>query len=99
VFALYDLLFNVPFVLGAAGAALIMPRSGLSYPLIAIVTAGYVVAAAAYSLLQRQSAGGPPGSGPSSPAGPAGASPSADPPSTASPSTGTPSVAAQRNSA
>jgi len=99
VFALYDLLFNVPFVLGAAGAALIMPRSGLSYPLIAIVAAGYVVAAAAYSLLQRQSAGGPPGSGPSSPAGPAGASPSADPPSAASPSTGTPSTAAQRNSA
>jgi MFS family permease len=102
VFALYDLLFNVPFVLGAAGAALIMPRSGLSYPLIAIVAAGYVAAAAAYSLLyrplQRQSADGPPGSGPSSPAGPAAASPSADPLSADPPSAAASSRAAQRNS-
>jgi MFS family permease len=98
VFALYDLLFNVPFVLGAAGAALIMPRNGLSYPLIAIVAAGYVAAAAAYSLVQRQSAGEPPGSGPSSPAGPPAASPSAADPSPAASSRAARSSAAQRNS-
>jgi MFS family permease len=98
VFALYDLLFNVPFVLGAAGAALIMPRNGLSYPLIAIVAGGYVAAAAAYSLAQRQSAGEPPGSGPSSPAGPPAASPSAADPSPAASSPAARSSAAQRNS-
>jgi MFS family permease len=96
VFALYDLVFNVPFVVGAAGASLIMPRSGLSYPLIAIVAAGYVAAAAAYALLfrpLRQPGDGPSGPGPSSPAGPSAAAPSADPPSTAAPSS-----AAQRSS-
>ncbi len=54
VFSLYDMLFNVPFVIGAAGSALIMPLDGRSYPLIAVVATGYLVAAGAYLLLGRQ---------------------------------------------
>jgi MFS family permease len=90
VFSLYDMLFNVPFVLGAVGAALIMPVNGLSYLLIAIVAAGYLVAAAAYTLSSRQRSGGGSGglmaSGPSSPA------------AVAAPSAAAPSAADQRRS-
>ena len=48
VFALYDMLFNVPFVLGALVAAQIIPDSGKSYLLIAVAAAGYLLAAVAY---------------------------------------------------
>ena len=58
VFSLYDMLFNVPFVIGAAGSALIMPLNGRSYPLIAFVAVGYLVAAGAYLLVGRQAPGG-----------------------------------------
>jgi hypothetical protein len=71
VFSLYDMLFNVPFVIGAAGSALIMPLDGRSYPLIALVAGGYLVAAGAYLLLGRQLSGG---GGPSSPSATAQAS-------------------------
>jgi hypothetical protein len=71
VFSLYDMLFNVPFVIGAAGSALLMPLDGRSYPLIAFVAAGYLVAAGGYLLLGRQAPGGwRPGSEPSSPESP-----------------------------
>jgi MFS family permease len=78
VFALYDMLFNVPFVIGAAGAALIMPLDGRSYPLIAIVAVGYMAAAGGYLLLGRPSPDGSiPGSGAAAPADPSAAAPSA----------------------
>jgi len=73
VFALYDLLFNVPFVIGAAVAAQIIPTDGKSYLLIAVAAAGYLLAAAGYALANRQElrAGpdpdAPPSSGPASP--------------------------------
>jgi MFS family permease len=71
VFSLYDMLFNVPFVIGAAGSALFMPLDGRSYPLIAFVAAGYLVAAGGYLLLGHQAPGGwRPGSEPSSPESP-----------------------------
>jgi MFS family permease len=81
VFALYDMLFNVPFVLGALVAAQIIPDTGKSYPLIAVAAAGYLLAAVAYGTVSRQEllAGPSPGSSPagSSPAtsAPAGSSP------------------------
>jgi MFS family permease len=53
VFALYDMLFNVPFVVGAAAASLIMPRDGRSFLLVGLVAAAYVASAAAYALLNR----------------------------------------------
>jgi MFS family permease len=65
VFSFYDMLFNVPFVIGAAVAAAFMPFDGKSYPLLAVAGAGYVLAGLAYALLSRQPAGG--GSAPSSP--------------------------------
>src|SRR5206468_7266808 len=71
VFALYDMLFNVPFVLGAVVAAQIIPNTGKSYLLIALAAAGYLLAACGYAAVSRQEllagpapasrgAGGPP---------------------------------------
>jgi hypothetical protein len=56
VFSFYDMLFNVPFVIGAAVSAAFMPDSGKSYPLVAAAGAGYVLAGALYALV----AGPPP---------------------------------------
>jgi MFS family permease len=58
VFSLYDMLFNGAFVAGAAGSALFMPDNGHSYAMLAVVAAGYVLAAGGYWLVSRQ-AGGP----------------------------------------
>jgi MFS family permease len=94
VFALYDMLFNVPFVLGAVVAAQIIPDSGKSYLLIAVAAAGYLLAAVAYGAVSRQEllAGPDPAdSSPagSSPAGPPAAGPSpAVPPAAAPPGAG-----------
>ena len=93
VFALYDMLFNVPFVLGAVVAAQIMPDSGKSYLLIAVAAAGYLLAAVAYGAVSRQEllagpspAGSVPPAGSAGPAGPAPAGPSpAGPPAPGSP--------------
>jgi len=68
-FAFYDMLFNVPFVVGAAVAAQIIPDDGKSYLLIAVAAAGYLLAAAGYAVVSRQELlAGPSPSG-SSPAG------------------------------
>jgi hypothetical protein len=75
VFSLYDMLFNVPFVVGAAAAAQVIPGDGHSYPLILLVAAGYLAAAASYGLLSRQALAGGPDGGLSGPG--AGDSPSA----------------------
>jgi hypothetical protein len=68
VFSFYDMLFNVPFVIGAAVGAAFMPDSGKSYPLVAAAGVGYVLAGALYTLV----AGPPPAA-----ASPLTASPSA----------------------
>ncbi|HEY2176672.1 MAG TPA: MFS transporter [Mycobacteriales bacterium] len=49
VFSVYDTLFNVTFVAAAAVAAMTLPLTGKSYPMIAVVTAGYLLTAAAYA--------------------------------------------------
>jgi hypothetical protein len=54
VFALYDMLLNVPFVLGAVVAAQIIPNTGKSYLLITVIAAGYLLVAAAYAAVSRQ---------------------------------------------
>jgi hypothetical protein len=56
VFSFYDMLFNVPFVIGAAVSAAFMPDTGKSYPLVAAAGAGYVLAGVIYALV----AGPPP---------------------------------------
>jgi MFS family permease len=58
VFAFYDVTFNITFVCGAALGAAFMPANGRSPALIALVAAGYLVAAAAYWLVGRESSGG-----------------------------------------
>ena len=81
VFALYDMLFNVPFVLGALVAAQIIPDSGKSYLLVAVAAAGYLLAAAAYGMVSRQELLAGPDPAGSSPAGPSAGGPSAAGPS------------------
>ena len=54
VFAFYDMMFNVPFVIGAALSAAFMPLDGHSPGIIALVAAGYVIAAAGYWLAGGQ---------------------------------------------
>jgi MFS family permease len=77
-FAFYDMLFNVPFVLGAVVAAEIIPDDGKSYLLIAVAAAGYLLAAVAYGAVSRQELPAGPSPAGSSPAGP---SPGSSPPS------------------
>jgi MFS family permease len=81
VFSIYDMLFNVGLVLGAAVAAPFLPRTGKSYPLIVVVAAGYLAAAACYRLLTAQLRGSGASGGASGPAGPPAspATPSASP--------------------
>jgi len=100
-FAFYDMMFNVPFVLGALVAAEIVPDDGKSYLLVVVAAAGYLVAAGAYGAVSRQELlAGPSPAGPS-PAGPPAASPpAASPPGSSppgpSPAAGNPSASAQR---
>jgi MFS family permease len=89
VFALYDMLFNVPFVLGAVVAAQIIPVSGKSYLLIAVASAGYLLAAGAYAAVSRQELLAGPSPAGSSPAGSSAVEP---------PPAGGPSASAQRRS-
>ncbi len=79
-FAFYDMLFNVPFVLGAVVAAEIIPDDGKSYLLIAVAAAGYLLAAGAYGAVSRQELAAGPSPAGSSPAGPSsGSSPPSGP--------------------
>jgi len=68
VFSLYDMLFNVALVLGAAVSAPFMPVTGKSYPLIAVVAVGYLLAAAVFALLNRNPARPTPEPRPAAPA-------------------------------
>jgi MFS family permease len=51
VFSLYDMLYNVAFVVGPALAIPFLPQSGKSYPVVLVIGAGYVAASAAYAAL------------------------------------------------
>jgi MFS family permease len=75
VFAFYDMMFNVTFVVGAAIGAAFMPMTGKSYPLLVVVAAGYLLAAVGYRIVSRQPGGGSGGAaGPPSPSAAAQAS-------------------------
>ncbi len=54
VFSVYDMLFNVTFVVGAAISAAFMPDSGRSVPMLLVVACGYLVAAVVYRLMLGQ---------------------------------------------
>jgi hypothetical protein len=76
VFSVYDMLFNVTFVLGAAVSAAFMPDTGRSVPMLLTVAIGYLVAAVAYWFIagQPRGAASPASAGPSRPSGPSGPS-------------------------
>ena len=63
MFAFYDMMFNVAFVIGAAIGAAFMPTDGRSPAIVGVVAAGYAVVAAAYWLSSRGGAGSSPDSG------------------------------------
>jgi MFS family permease len=53
VFSVYDTLFNVSFVLALLLAAFLLPPSGVSYPMLLAVAAGYLLTAALYAKWSR----------------------------------------------
>jgi MFS family permease len=54
VFSIYDVMFNLAFVLSASVAAAVVPASGKSYALLVTVALGYLLTAAAYARLSRR---------------------------------------------
>jgi MFS family permease len=66
VFSLYDMLFNVAYVVGPAIAVPFMPVTGKSYTIVMVIAAGYLAAALVYAALTlRTAAAGPrPGGSP-----------------------------------
>jgi MFS family permease len=54
VFSFYDTLFNVTFVAAAVVAAFVLPISGKSYPVLAVVAAGYAATAVGYRVAVRR---------------------------------------------
>jgi hypothetical protein len=53
VFSVYDTLYNVTFVGAVVLAAFVLPASGVSYPMLITVGAGYLLAAAGYARTTR----------------------------------------------
>jgi MFS family permease len=86
VFAFYDMVYNAAYAIGAAVFAVFMPSDGKSSVVVAVIAAGFLVAAFAYRLAAGGSpSGGSPAEGASSEEG--------------SPETGpSPSAAAHRSS-
>jgi hypothetical protein len=66
-FSINDMLFNVTFVLGAGVSALFMPVTGKSFPMLAVVAIGYLVAAVVYRIVSHQSSAAGPGTASPSP--------------------------------
>jgi hypothetical protein len=54
VFSVYDTVFNLMFVVAVVTAAVVLPPSGLSYPMLVTVAFGYLAGAAAYARLTRR---------------------------------------------
>lgn len=54
VFSFYDAVFNATFVAAAAVAALVLPDSGKSYPMLAVIAAGYALTAVGYAMASRE---------------------------------------------
>ena len=59
VFSVYDTLFNVAFVGAVLLAAVLLPRSGESVPVLVLVGAGYLVAVGAYLGIRRRAVPAP----------------------------------------
>ena len=61
VFSVYDMAFNVTYVAAAAVAATVLPKSGKSFPVMACLAAGYVLAAVIFAWLSAGGSVPPPG--------------------------------------
>ena len=48
VFSIYDVIFNVTFVVAAATAAAVLPQDGRSHLVLVVLSAGYLATAAGY---------------------------------------------------
>jgi hypothetical protein len=55
VFSAYDTLFNVTFVVALLAGALLLPESGVSWPLLLVIGTGYLLTAAAFARWARRS--------------------------------------------
>lgn len=53
VFSLYDTLFNLTFVIAAVIAAFVLPANGKSYPVLAVICAGYAAIAVIYARAEQ----------------------------------------------
>lgn len=53
VFAFYDIVFNVTFVLATIAVALTLPPTGKSYPILTLIAVGYVATGALYGWRDR----------------------------------------------
>ena len=58
-FSVYDLSFNVSYVLGCGAAALLLPADGKSYPVLVGLGTSYLITAAAYAARNRRMTGRP----------------------------------------
>lgn len=58
VFSMYDTLFNLTFVAAAVIAAVVLPTNGKSYPVLALICAGYAAIAVSYARFEPAAAGG-----------------------------------------
>jgi len=58
VFSVYDMLFNTMFVAAGALAAVTLPASGVSYPILVLMIVGFAGAAVAYWFAARPQADG-----------------------------------------
>ena len=67
VFSLYDMLYNVAFVVGPAVAIPFLPATGKSYPVILVIGACYVAVSAVYAALTIRNSTGEPQSPPARP--------------------------------
>jgi MFS family permease len=64
VFSFYDTLFNVTFVAAAVVGAIVLPPTGRSYPVLALIAAGYAVTALLYGSASRGYSGRSPATPP-----------------------------------
>jgi hypothetical protein len=71
VFSLYDMLYNVAYVVGPAIAIPFLPATGKSYLVILVIGACYVAAAAVYAALTLRGPRAEPQSPPARPTQPA----------------------------
>jgi MFS family permease len=99
IFAFYDMVYNAAYAVGAAVFAVFMAHNGRSSLVVAVIAAGYLVAAIAYRLSAGPSSGAPSDAPPSGAVSPEAGAAEAGSSETGVPEAGSsPSAAAHRSS-